>query len=65
MRGLLASLVGPARAEGEVGEQVDPATTAWAVLALAQGLAAQLLYAPDPEDAVRARLEVVVPLLLR
>ena len=65
VRGLLASLVGRARAEGEVGDRVDPATTAWAVLALAQGLAAQLLYAPEPEDVVRERLEVVVPALLR
>ncbi len=65
VRGLLASLVSRARAEGEIPATVDPAATAWAVLALAQGLAAQLLYRPEPEAAVRDRLDQAVQALLR
>jgi len=64
VRGLLASLVARARAEGEVPEHVDPTTTAWAVLALAQGVAAQLLYRPEPETSVRERLDRAVAALL-
>ncbi|WP_188667888.1 TetR/AcrR family transcriptional regulator [Tersicoccus solisilvae] len=65
VRGLLASLVTRARAEGEVPAHVDPVTTAWAVLALAQGLAMQLLYRPEPEADVRVRLDATVAALLR
>lgn len=65
VRGLLASLVARARAESEVPPHVDPDETAWAVLALAQGLAAQLLYRPDPEEQVRRRLDTVIGSLLR
>lgn len=65
LRSLLASLVARARSEGEVGARVDPDVTAWAVLAVAQGLAAQLLYDPESEDAVRARLDVALAALLR
>lgn len=64
VRGLLASLVRRAQSEDEVGALVDPETTAWAVLAIAQGLAAQLLYAPIPEEDVRSRLTSVVGALL-
>ena len=65
VRGLLASLVARARSEGEVPEQVDPATVAWAVLALAQGLAAQLLYAPERETTIRERIDGIIAALLR
>jgi AcrR family transcriptional regulator len=65
IRGLLASLIARARAEGEVPQHVHPATAAWALLALAQGLAAQLLYMPDPETDVRDRLDSTVGALLR
>lgn len=65
IRGLLASLVARGRAEGEVPPQVDPDAVAWAILALAQGLASQLLYAPEPENAVAARLKIVIDSMLR
>lgn len=65
VRGLLASLVARARSEGEVAAHVDPETTAWAVLALAQGLAAQLLYMPEPEEQVREHLVAALQALLR
>ena len=44
---------------------MDPHTVAWAMLALAQGLAAQLLYDPMPEDEVRTLLSTTVGSLLR
>ena len=65
IRGLLASLVARARAENEVPQHVDPVITAWAVLGLAQGLAAQLLYAPESETDIRKRLETTIGALLR
>ena len=64
LRRLLASLVARARSEGEVPRHVDPETTAWAVLALAQGLAAQLLYQPEREDSVSERLNLTIGALL-
>lgn len=64
IRGLLASLITRAQSEGEVPATVDPAVTAWAVLAIAQGLAAQLLYRPEPESDVRRRLKHTVGALL-
>lgn len=65
VRLLLASLVTRARSEGEVPHHIDAATTAWAVLALAQGLAAQLLYLPQSEAEIRDRLDVTIAALLR
>jgi len=65
IRSLLASLVDRARSEGEVPRHVDPDATAWAVLALAQGAAAQLLYAPEADAPVRDRLDHAVAALLR
>ena len=65
LRGRLAALTARARAEGEVPDSVDPHTVAWAMLALAQGLAAQLLYDPMPEDEVRTLLSTTVGSLLR
>lgn len=65
VRGLLASLVARARSEGEVPEDVDPDVTAWAVLALAQGLAAQLSYEPQPESEIHKRLDATITTLLR
>lgn len=65
VRGLLASLVARARSEGEVPAHVEPHDVAWAVLALVQGLAAQLLYQPRPEAEIRPRLAAVVEMLLR
>lgn len=64
VRHLLASLIGRARAEGEVASSVDPAITAWAVLALAQGVATQLLYQPEPESEIQARLDTAIAGLL-
>lgn len=64
VRHLLASLVDRARAEGEVPSSVDPAITAWAVLALAQGAATQLLYQPEPESEIQARLDTAIAGLL-
>jgi AcrR family transcriptional regulator len=64
VRGLLASLVRRAIAEGELDTDADPDAVAWALLALAQGLAAQLLYQPQAEDVVHTRLDAVVRLLL-
>lgn len=65
VRGLVASLVARARAEGEVPKRIDPDITAWAVLAIAQGLATQLLYRPEPESSVRERLDKTIAALLR
>ena len=65
VRGLLASLVARARSEGEVPEGVDPDVTAWAVLALAQGLAAQLSYEPQLESEISKRLDATITTLLR
>lgn len=65
VRGLLASLIGRARAEGEIGADVDPATVAWALLAMVQGLAAQLLFGEHDEAEVRGRLDAAVAALLR
>lgn len=65
VRGQLASLVARARSEGEVPEGVDPDMTAWAVLALAQGLAAQLSYEPRHESEITKRLDATIATLLR
>lgn len=64
VRELLASLVARARSEGEVPEGVDPDMTAWAVLALAQGLAAQLSYEPQLESEIKKRLDATITTLL-
>ncbi|GAB3565147.1 TetR/AcrR family transcriptional regulator [Spelaeicoccus albus] len=65
IRALLASLVRRARAEKEIPAHVDAASTAWALLALAQGSASQLLYSPEPEDEVRRRLNAAIGAMLR
>ena len=49
IRGLLASLVRRAHAEGGIAPGIDADAVAWAILALAHGLAAQLLYQPQPD----------------
>ncbi len=64
IRGLLASLVRRAVTEGEIAPGIDADAVAWAIFALAQGLAAQLLYQPQPEHAVRERLETVIGSIL-
>jgi len=64
LRGLISSLIARGRAEGEIPTWVDPDTAAWAVWALAGGVASQLTYAPEPEDEVRARLDVAIGALL-
>lgn len=60
LTGLIASLVRRAIGEGEVPRGVDPDAVARLWLALAQGLASQLLYDPRPEADVRrdARLAI-------
>lgn len=65
VRALLASLVARARSEEEVPAHVDPGVTSWAVLALGQGLASQLLYAPEAENEIRLRLDAALGALLR
>lgn len=65
VRGLLMALIARSRAEGEVPAHVDPDTTAWALLALAQGIASQLLYRPEGEAEVRQRVDQAVRALLR
>ncbi len=52
--GLLAGLVRRAQGEGEVDGRLDPDVVAWAVLAILQGAANQLLYDPRPEEEIRA-----------
>ncbi|WP_166979403.1 TetR/AcrR family transcriptional regulator [Paramicrobacterium fandaimingii] len=64
VRHLLASLIARARSEGEVPQHVDADTVAWAVLALAQGLAAQLLYFHEDEADIHKRLDSVIAALL-
>jgi AcrR family transcriptional regulator len=60
LRGLIASLINRARAEGEVPSWVHADTAAWAVLAIAGGAAAQLTYGPEAEDVIRQRLDVAI-----
>ena len=64
IRGLLTKLVNRAVAEGEVADEVDPERVAWAFLALAQGIATQLLYDPMTETQVRERAAWAVDRLL-
>lgn len=64
LRGLIASLVARGRRESEIPTWVDPDTAAWAVWALAGGVAAQLTYDPEPEDEVRTRLDAAISALL-
>lgn len=62
--GLLAGLVRRAQSTGEVPAAVDPDATAWAFLALAQGSASRLLYAPDTEARVAAIARTTIATLL-
>lgn len=64
VRDLLRSLIARARSEGEVPQHVDAEAVAWAVLALAQGLAAQLLYFREDEADIHKRLDSVIAALL-
>lgn len=61
---LLALLVRRAQSTGEVAAQVDPDQVAWAFLAVAQGLAARLLYDPAEEHDVRRRAGAAIDALL-
>lgn len=65
VRTLLASLVARACSEEEIPAHVDPSVTSWAILALGQGIASQLLYAQEPEDEIRSRLDATIGALLR
>lgn len=65
IRALLASLVERARSEEEIPAHVEPDVTSWAVLALGQGLASQLLYAPETESEIKVRLDSALGALLR
>lgn len=62
--GLLASLVRRSQSTGETSDTVDADTTAWAFLALAQGSASQLLYAPRPQEDVAANARRAIAALL-
>ncbi|MDQ1205269.1 TetR/AcrR family transcriptional regulator [Microbacterium sp. SORGH_AS_0862] len=64
LRGLLASLVLRAREEREIPAHIDPEATAWAVLALTQGVATQLSYDTLPTNELRMRLDGAVAALL-
>jgi hypothetical protein len=57
-------MVRVAQAEGQVPPSVDPEAAAWAARALVQGMASQLLYDPEPEEAVRRQCQWVVASLL-
>lgn len=63
-RGLLAMLVARAQREGEIDAHIDPESVAWSFLALAQGVATQLLYDPQPEADVRRRAHTAIDRLL-
>ncbi|MBP6994896.1 MAG: TetR family transcriptional regulator C-terminal domain-containing protein [Phycicoccus sp.] len=64
IRVLLTALVSRAVAEGEVAAGVDAELVAWAFLALAQGIATQLLYDPMDEARVRERAAWAIERLL-
>lgn len=64
LRGLLTSLIRKGQGDGEIPDTVNAATAAWAVLALAQGLASQLLYDPSSTRTVTARVRSAVSGLL-
>lgn len=56
LRGLFASLVLRAQHEGEVSAGLPAASTAWGILAVLTGAAAQLSYQPQGEEEARALL---------
>lgn len=64
LRAKLALLTGRAIAEGEVHASVQPPLLARAIVALMAGLAGQLLYDPQPEEAVRTMLASTIDSLL-
>ncbi len=64
LRAALAEMVRVAQAAGQVPPSVDPEAAAWAARAVIQGMASQLLYDPEPEEAVRRQCQWVVASLL-
>lgn len=62
--GRIALLIGRGIAEGEVSPGLDPDMCARGWLAIAQGLSAELLYDPRPEDEIRALVRFLVDRLL-
>lgn len=64
LRALLAQLIRKGQADGEIAGDVDAPTAAWAVLALAQGVAAQLLYDPLSSRTMTARVRSTIGSLL-
>lgn len=64
LRAKLALLTGRAIAESELLASVQPQLFARAILAFMAGLAGQLLYDPQPEEAVRALVESTIDGLL-
>lgn len=62
--GLLASLVRRSQSRGETSRSVDPDTVAWAFLALAQGSASHLLYAPHASGLVSTRARAMITAML-
>lgn len=64
LRGRLAQLFARAQHEGELATTVDRDRLARSVLALASGLAAQLLYDPVPDTEVAATLDQAIAGLL-
>ncbi len=64
LRGLLAHLVRSGQAKGEIAAHVDPTSAAWAIFALAHGVASQLLYDPVSRRTVTTRVRTIMGVLL-
>ncbi len=64
LRQLLAMLIQKGQSEGEIPPEVDPPLAAWTLLALAQGVASQLLYDRTQEEAITARVTAAVDTVL-
>jgi AcrR family transcriptional regulator len=64
IRGMLTALVARSRSRGEIAPALADDDVVRAVLALASGHAAQLLYDPRPEAEVRAHVAAVLAVLL-
>lgn len=65
LRTLLASLVAKGQETGEIPAAVNPQEAAWAILALTQGLAAQLLYDPLSEHTASTRVRSIFATVLQ
>ena len=64
LRLALADMIREAQSSAQLPASVDPDAAAWAARAVVQGMAAQLLYDPAPEETVRRQCQWVVKTLL-